>query len=174
MTLPDLQQPNTSTATPPTPSDGRNLSHSVVSQLHGSYQGQQQGGYPHPSSHYPPPVTPSHPPAPASSTSSGHSPTKDPPPSADRPPMPTQVWPQTQFFSVSFLWKLIDLPGGQINDPSLGNTTLFRSSQQLPRLHPGPLKGFLSWHGALQGPSTRLVRCFRNYRDTKTPSGVPR
>ena len=103
LTLPDLQQPNTSTATPPAPSDGRNLSHSVASQLHGGYQGQQQGGYPHPPSHYPPPVTPSHPPAPASSTSSGHSPTKDPPPSADRPPMPTQVWPQTQFFSVSFL-----------------------------------------------------------------------
>ena len=37
----------------------------------------------------------------------------------------------------------------------------------------GPLKGFLSWHGALQGPSTRLVCCFRNYRDTRTLSGVP-
>ena len=24
-----------------------------------------------------------------------------------------QVWPLTQFFSVSFLWKIIDLPGGQ-------------------------------------------------------------
>ena len=31
-----------------------------------------------------------------------------------------QVWPLTQFFSVSFLRKLIDLPGGQINDPSSG------------------------------------------------------
>ena len=31
-----------------------------------------------------------------------------------------QVWPPTQFFSVSFLQKLIDLPGGQINDPSSG------------------------------------------------------
>ena len=31
-----------------------------------------------------------------------------------------QVWPLTQLFSVSFLWKLIDLPGGQINDPSSG------------------------------------------------------
>ena len=46
---------------------------------------------------------------------------------------------------------------GQINDPSLGNTILFRSSQQLPRL-------------CLE-PSTRLVRCFRNYKDTRTPSG---
>ena len=25
----------------------------------------------------------------------------------------SQVWPLTQFFSVSFWWKLIDLPGGQ-------------------------------------------------------------
>ena len=55
--------------------------------------------------------------------------------------------------SVSFLYKIIDLPGGQINDPHQGNTILFRS---------------------LQGPSTRLMRCFRNYRDTRTPSGVPR
>ena len=31
-----------------------------------------------------------------------------------------QVWPLTQFYSVSFLWKIIDLPGGQINDPSSG------------------------------------------------------
>ena len=28
------------------------------------------------------------------------------------------------------------------------------SSQQLPRLSLGPLEGFLSFHGALQGPST--------------------
>ena len=56
--------------------------------------------------------------------------------------------------------------------PHRGNTILFRSSQQLPRLRLGPSKGFLSWHGALLGPSTRLVRCFRNYRDTRTLSGV--
>ena len=31
-----------------------------------------------------------------------------------------QVGPLTQFFSVSFLYKIIDLPGGQINDPSSG------------------------------------------------------
>ena len=37
-----------------------------------------------------------------------------------------QVWPLTQFFSVSFLLKLIDLPGGQINDPLVGET-LFSS-----------------------------------------------
>ena len=42
--------------------------------------------------------------------------------------------------------------------PNRGKTILFRSSQQLPRLR--------------LGPSTRLVRCIRNYRDTRTPSGV--
>ena len=31
-----------------------------------------------------------------------------------------QVWPPTQFFSVSFLQKIFDLPGGQINVPSSG------------------------------------------------------
>ena len=51
------------------------------------------------------------------------------------------------------------------------DTILFCSSQQLPRLHLGPLKGFLSWHGALQGPDTYLVRCLWNYRDIRTPSG---
>ena len=34
------------------------------------------------------------------------------------------------------------------------------------------LSGFLSWHGALQGPLTCLVRCFK--RETGTPLGVPR
>ena len=43
--------------------------------------------------------------------------------------------------------------------PHRVNTILLRSSKQLPRLR--------------LGPSTRLVRCFRNYRDTRTPSGVP-
>ena len=40
--------------------------------------------------------------------------------------------------------------------PHRGNTILFRSSQHLPRLRLRPFKGFLSWHGALLGPSTRL------------------
>ena len=52
--------------------------------------------------------------------------------------------------------------------PHRRNTSLFRSSQQLPRLRLEPLKGFLSRHGAFQGTSTRLVRCFRNYKDTVT------
>ena len=41
--------------------------------------------------------------------------------------------------------KIINLPGGQINDPksmNRGNTIFFRSSQQLPRLCLGPMKGF--------------------------------
>ena len=59
-----------------------------------------------------------------------------------------QVWPLTQFFLFPFV------------TPHRGNTILFRSSQQLPRLR--------------RGPSTRLVRCFQNYRDTRTPSGVLR
>ena len=38
--------------------------------------------------------------------------------------------------------------------PCWGNTILFRSSQQLPHLSIGLLKGSMSRHGALQGPST--------------------
>ena len=49
------------------------------------------------------------------------------------------------FFSVSFMTEIIDLSGGQINDPSSGiHTILFRSSQQLPCVRLGPLNGFLS------------------------------
>ena len=50
------------------------------------------------------------------------------------------------------------LPGGQINGSS-SEKQLFCSSQQLPGLRLGPLKGFLSWHGALQGPLACLVCC---------------
>ena len=35
-------------------------------------------------------------------------------------------------------------------------------------------KSYLSWHGALHGPLTCLVRCFRNYKDTRTPSSPSR
>ena len=49
-----------------------------------------------------------------------------------------------------------------------GPTFLFLSSLQLPRLLLRPWKGFLSCQGALQGPTTRLVHCFWNYRDTET------
>ena len=67
------------------------------------------------------------------------------------------------FISVFFLQK----------KPCQGNTILFRSSQQLPCLLLRPLKGFLSWHGALQEPSTHLVHCFGNYRSvTRRSLGV--
>ena len=50
------------------------------------------------------------------------------------------------FFRFPFLKKIIDLPGGLTGRQ---NTILFCSSQQLPRLRLGPLKGFLGWQGAL-------------------------
>ena len=50
-----------------------------------------------------------------------------------------QVWPLSQYFPVS----LICLRDKSMT-PRRGNTILFRSSQQLPRLRLGPLKGFLS------------------------------
>ena len=68
-----------------------------------------------------------------------------------------QVCPLTQSFSVSFLWKIIDLPGGQINDPWSGDT-IFLLLLPATRLCLRPLKGFLSWHVAFQGPAT--LRCF--------------
>ena len=46
---------------------------------------------------------------------------------------------------------------------------LFCSSQQPSRVSLGPLKDFLNWQGALQGPSTCFVHCFWKYRETRTP-----
>ena len=55
-----------------------------------------------------------------------------------------QVWPLTQLFLFPFCKNsLICLEGKSMN-PHRGNTILFRSSQQLPRLRLGPSKGFLS------------------------------
>ena len=57
---------------------------------------------------------------------------------------------------------------------------LFHSFQQLPFLGFGPLKGFMSWHGVLHGPSTLSHHYFRNFRNIRvftvgcSPSGVPR
>ena len=70
-----------------------------------------------------------------------------------------QVWPLTQFYLFPFCENSLICLEGKSMTPHRGNTILFRSSQQLPRLRLGPL--------------TRLVRCFWNYRDTRTPSGVP-
>ena len=58
------------------------------------------------------------------------------------------------FFLFPFCENSLICLEGKSMPPGRGNTILFRSSQQLPRL--------------------RLVRCFRNYRDTRTPSGVLR
>ena len=52
------------------------------------------------------------------------------------------------------------------------HTILCSSTQQLLRLHFRPSKGSLSRHGALQGPSTRLVCCFQNYKETRPPKGA--
>ena len=81
------------------------------------------------------------------------------------------VWPLTQILFPFGKKSSICLEGKSMT-PHWENTMLFPSSQQLHCLHLGPLKGFLSRHGTLQGPSTRLVRCFWNYRDIRTPSQV--
>ena len=53
-----------------------------------------------------------------------------------------------------------------------GNAFVFCSSHQLPLICLGPLKCFLSWHGALKDP--RLSEFFLNNRETSTLSGVAR
>ena len=58
--------------------------------------------------------------------------------------------------------------------PGREKTFLSRLSHQIPRPRLGRLKGFLSWHGALQGPSTRIVHCFRNYIEARPPYKVCR
>ena len=56
-----------------------------------------------------------------------------------------QVWPLTQFFSVSFFCEnSLICSEGKSMTPHRGNTILFRSSQQLPRLRLRTSKGFLS------------------------------
>ena len=56
----------------------------------------------------------------------------------------TQVWPLTQFFLFPFCENSLICLEGKSMTPHRGNTILFCSSQQLPRLHLGPLQGFLS------------------------------
>ena len=55
-----------------------------------------------------------------------------------------QVWPLTQFFLFPFCENSLICLEGKSMTPHRGNTILFRSSQQLPRLRLGPSKGFLS------------------------------
>ena len=55
-----------------------------------------------------------------------------------------QVWALTQFFLLPFSENSLICLEGKSMTPHRGNTILFRSSQQLPRLRLGPSKGFLS------------------------------
>ena len=55
-----------------------------------------------------------------------------------------QVWPLTQFFLLPFCENSLICLEDKPMTPHRGNTLLFRSFQQLPDLHLGPLKGFLS------------------------------
>ena len=56
----------------------------------------------------------------------------------------SQVWTLTHFFLFPFCENSLICLEGKSMTPHQGNTILFRSSQQLPRLRLGPLKGFLS------------------------------
>ena len=85
-----------------------------------------------------------------------------------------QVWPLTQYFSVSFLRKLIDLPGGQINDPSSGKQYSLPFLPATPSSPSWTLEGLFELTRCPSRAPTCLVSCFQNYRDTRTQSGVPR
>ena len=54
-----------------------------------------------------------------------------------------QVWPLTHFFLFPFCKNSLICLEGKSTTPHRGNTILFRSSQRLPRLRLGPLRGFL-------------------------------
>ena len=76
--------------------------------------------------------------------------------------------------SVSFFVKNHGLTW-RVNQWPLVGAIIFSSVPPSNSLVPvSALKGFLSWHGALQGPMTCLVHCFRNSRDTRPPSDVVR
>ena len=77
----------------------------------------------------------------------------------------SQVWPVTNFFLFPFCKKIIDLPGGQINDPSSGRM-LF--SFFLPAT-PSPF--VVKWRPS-RALSLASLCCSRNYRYTRTSSGV--
>ena len=55
-----------------------------------------------------------------------------------------QVWPPPKFFLFPLTEKSLICREGKLMSPLLGNTIIFPSSQQLPRLRLRPLKGFLS------------------------------
>ena len=66
---------------------------------------------------------------------------------------------------------LIYLDGGQINNPSLGLHYFLSILLATPLSPSRTLEGLYELR--LQGPWTHLVRCFRNYRVTRAPSGAP-
>ena len=78
-----------------------------------------------------------------------------------------QVWPQ--FFSVSFLCKLIDLPGVQINDPSSGKHYSLPFLPATPSSPSRTLKGLFELtrrpSRALDSPRALLPELQR-YKDT--------
>ena len=80
-----------------------------------------------------------------------------------------QVWSLTQFFSVSFLWKIINLPGGQINDPSSGKHFSLPFLPATPSSPSRTLEGLfeLTWRPsrALDSPRALLPELQR-YKDT--------
>ena len=86
-----------------------------------------------------------------------------------RPSRSQQVWLLTHFFLFPFCEISLICLEGKSMTPSRGNTILFHSSQQLPRLRLGPSKGFfeLTWRPtrSLDSPCALLPELQR-YKDT--------
>ena len=81
-----------------------------------------------------------------------------------------QVCSVTPIHSVIFFVKII---GAQSNDSSSWNILFsFVLPSNFCILNLGPMDGFLSCQSTLQGPSTCLMHCFWNFRETMTLSGV--
>ena len=68
-----------------------------------------------------------------------------------------QVWPITHFFLFPFCEKSLICLEGKSMTTHRGNTILFRSSQQLPRLRLGPWRAFWADTAPFKGP--RLTSC---------------
>ena len=79
----------------------------------------------------------------------------------------SQVWPRTQFFfcflfvkNHQFAWKANWW--SRVGERLLSSVPPSNFVSVLD-----PWRAFISWHGALQGPSTRLVLGFQNYWETR-------
>ena len=70
---------------------------------------------------------------------------------------PGQVWPSAQFFWVFIVKNSLIFLKGKSKIPFREKYWPLLFSKKLSGLSLGPLKGFLSWHGAVQGP---LTSCF--------------